>query len=56
MWGIQVKWQGEGVDEVGINAENGQVIVKVNKKFFFIFNVILSKLFIAGLMGGYVHL
>ena len=32
--GIQVKWQGEGVDEVGINAENGQVIVKVNKKFF----------------------
>ena len=32
--GIQVKWQGEGVDEVGINAESGQVIVKVNKKFF----------------------
>ena len=32
--GIQVKWQGEGVDEVGINAENGHVIVKVNKKFF----------------------
>ena len=32
--GIQVKWQGEGVDEVGINVENGQVIVKVNKKFF----------------------
>lgn len=32
--GIQVNWQGEGVDEVGINAENGQVIVKVNKKFF----------------------
>lgn len=32
--GIQVKWQGEGVDEIGLNSENGQVIVKVNRRFF----------------------
>mgnify|MGYP000498580057 FL=1 len=32
--GINVKWEGTGIDEVGINSETGKVIVKVNKKFF----------------------
>lgn len=32
--GINVKWEGKGIDEVGINSETGKVIVKVNKKFF----------------------
>lgn len=32
--GIEVEWQGEGVDEIGINKENGKAIVKINKKFF----------------------
>ena len=32
--GIQVKWEGEGLNEVGINSDNGDVIVKIDKKFF----------------------
>ncbi|MBO5163770.1 MAG: GDP-mannose 4,6-dehydratase [Ruminococcus sp.] len=32
--GIDVEWQGKGVDEIGINKENGKTIVKINKKFF----------------------
>lgn len=32
--GISVKWQGEGADETGIDAETGKVIVKVNPKFY----------------------
>ena len=32
--GIKVEWRGYGVDEVGINKENGSIIVKVNKQFF----------------------
>jgi len=32
--GIDIEWQGTGVDEVGINKANGKVVVKVNKKFF----------------------
>jgi len=32
--GIEAKWHGSGVDEVGINAENGKTIVKVNPKFY----------------------
>lgn len=32
--GIEVQWQGEGVDEIGINKATGKTIVKVNKKFF----------------------
>ena len=32
--GIEVQWQGEGVDEIGVNKANGKTIVKVNKKFF----------------------
>lgn len=32
--GISVKWEGTGVDEIGKDAATGQVIVKVNPKFF----------------------
>ncbi len=32
--GIKIRWEGEGVDEVGINEENGKAVVKVNKEFF----------------------
>ncbi len=32
--GITVSWQGEGVDEIGLDQATGKVIVKVNKKFF----------------------
>ena len=32
--GITVKWQGEGVNEIGIDAESGKTIVKINPKFF----------------------
>lgn len=31
---IQVEWQGQGVDEIGINKETGQTIVKINPVFF----------------------
>jgi len=31
---IKVKWQGEGVDEVGINIDNEQVIVRVDPRYF----------------------
>lgn len=32
--GIEVKWQGKDVNEIGINKANGKTIVKINKKFF----------------------
>ena len=32
--GIKIKWEGTGVNEVGINEANGKVVVKVNEKFF----------------------
>ena len=32
--GIEVKWEGTGVDEIGIDQATGKVIVKVNPKFF----------------------
>ena len=32
--GISIQWQGEGVDETGIDKATGKTIVKVNKKFF----------------------
>lgn len=31
---IDIQWKGTGVDEIGINKANGQVIVKINKKYF----------------------
>ena len=32
--GIEVKWEGTGVDEIGIDQATGKTIVKVNSKFF----------------------
>ncbi len=32
--GIDIRWQGGGVDEIGINPANGKTVVKVNKSFF----------------------
>lgn len=32
--GINIKWEGEGVNEVGINEESGEIIIKVNPKYF----------------------
>ncbi len=32
--GITVKWQGEGVDEIGIDSATGKTIVKINPKFY----------------------
>lgn len=31
---IQIKWQGSGIDEKGINAETGQVLIEVDPKYF----------------------
>lgn len=31
---INVKWQGEGVDEIGIDESTGKTVVKINPKFF----------------------
>ncbi|MBR1592242.1 MAG: GDP-mannose 4,6-dehydratase [Ruminococcus sp.] len=32
--GIEIEWNGEGIEETGINAANGSTVVRVNKKFF----------------------
>ena len=32
--GIGIKWQGEGLNEVGIDKNSGKVIVKINQEFF----------------------
>jgi GDPmannose 4,6-dehydratase len=32
--GIKIKWEGEGVDEKGINVETGQCIVAVDPRYF----------------------
>jgi len=32
--GINIKWQGEGVDEVGINTATGETIVKIDPRYF----------------------
>lgn len=32
--GFDIDWQGEGVDEIGIDKKTGKVLVKVNPKFF----------------------
>ncbi len=31
---ISLKWEGEGLDEVGINKKNGKIVVKIDKKYF----------------------
>ena len=32
--GFDIEWQGEGVNEVGIDKKTGKTVVKVNPKFF----------------------
>ncbi|MDR3591528.1 MAG: GDP-mannose 4,6-dehydratase [Negativicutes bacterium] len=32
--GIDIKWQGQGIDEVGINASTSQVVVKIDPRYF----------------------
>lgn len=32
--GIEVEWQGEGIEEKGINAKSGEVVVEVNPEYF----------------------
>ena len=32
--GIELSWSGHGLDEVGINSQNGQVLIRVNPKYF----------------------
>jgi len=32
--GISIRWEGEGINEVGINIVNGEIIVKVDPKYF----------------------
>lgn len=31
---VKIKWQGEGVNEVGIDADTNNVVVKINPKFY----------------------
>lgn len=32
--GIDIEWQGSGIDEIGINKANGKTIIKINPGFF----------------------
>jgi GDPmannose 4,6-dehydratase len=32
--GIQITWNGEGVEEIGVNTKTGQIIVRIDPKFF----------------------
>ena len=32
--GIEIEWQGSGVDEVGIDSKTGKVVVAVDERFF----------------------
>lgn len=32
--GIDIQWQGSGIDEVGINKADGKIVVKINSAFF----------------------
>ena len=32
--GMELEWQGEGVDETGVDKKSGKTVVKVNPKFF----------------------
>jgi len=31
---IQIMWEGEGINEIGRNRQNGEVLVRVNRKYF----------------------
>lgn len=32
--GISIKWQGDGLDEIGIDASSGKILVQIDKKYF----------------------
>jgi GDPmannose 4,6-dehydratase len=32
--GIQIKWQGNGIDEIGIDTDTGNVIVEIDSRYF----------------------
>ena len=32
--GISIEWEGEGVNEIGRDANSGKILVKVNPKYF----------------------
>jgi GDPmannose 4,6-dehydratase len=32
--GFDIRWQGEGVDEIGVDARTGHTLIKVNPRFF----------------------
>jgi GDPmannose 4,6-dehydratase len=32
--GVRVRWEGEGVDEIGLNAATGARLVRINKEFY----------------------
>jgi GDPmannose 4,6-dehydratase len=32
--GFDIRWQGEGVDEVGVDARSNKVLIKINSRFF----------------------
>ena len=32
--GRTIKWEGEGVNEIGKDAQTGQLLVKINPKYF----------------------
>ena len=32
--GVTIRWEGEGVDEIGINAETGAVVVRIDPQYF----------------------
>ena len=34
MINIKLIWEGSGIDEVGKNAENGEILIKINPKFY----------------------
>jgi len=33
-YGMNIVWQGEGLDEVGIDQNTGNVVIRVNPKYF----------------------
>ncbi len=32
--GVNIKWEGKGVDEIGTNIDTGEILVKINPEFF----------------------
>ncbi len=32
--GVKIQWQGKGLKEIGVNVENGKILVKINKEFY----------------------